>query len=324
MQPASVFALEFCGDATDAAFDTWREQIGRHLLRCDYQAVSPGQVRIEHRIHLLPQMTVGKFSTSPVRASRYRNLIENDSGDVLMVLGVSGTVGMEQDNDQFDLKRGHLGILDVSRPSMAINDGICLGLRLDRYHLKSYCPHVEDLFGKPLPQVSSQTRLLLRYLEILTDLEPELDAKTIPLVQQHVVDLVGLVLGATGDMAEQAKRGGLRAARAKAIRHAIAQKLGDHALTLSSLARELGISERYVQLIFEDMQTSFTDYVLEQRLLLANRMLLNPVLIPRRISDIAYDVGFGDLSHFNRSFRRRFDATPSDVRKRAALERFQS
>jgi AraC-like DNA-binding protein len=32
------------------------------------------------------------------------------------------------------------------------------------------------------------------------------------------------------------------------------------------------------------------------------------------IGTIAYDVGFGDLSYFFRSFRRRFGMTPSDMR----------
>jgi AraC-like DNA-binding protein len=32
------------------------------------------------------------------------------------------------------------------------------------------------------------------------------------------------------------------------------------------------------------------------------------------IIDIAFAAGFGDVSHFNRVFRRRFGATPSDVR----------
>jgi len=32
---------------------------------------------------------------------------------------------------------------------------------------------------------------------------------------------------------------------------------------------------------------------------------------------VAFDAGFGDLSYFNRVFRRRFGATPSDVRAAA-------
>jgi AraC-like DNA-binding protein len=32
---------------------------------------------------------------------------------------------------------------------------------------------------------------------------------------------------------------------------------------------------------------------------------------------IAYDCGFGDVSYFNRVFRRRYGAAPSDVRAQA-------
>jgi len=41
--------------------------------------------------------------------------------------------------------------------------------------------------------------------------------------------------------------------------------------------------------------------------------------VGQSISSIAYDVGFGDLSYFNRAFRRRYDATPSDIRNRRAV-----
>jgi AraC-like DNA-binding protein len=38
----------------------------------------------------------------------------------------------------------------------------------------------------------------------------------------------------------------------------------------------------------------------------------------RAVSSIAFEVGFGDLSYFNRSFRRCYGATPSEVRNAAA------
>jgi AraC-like DNA-binding protein len=43
-------------------------------------------------------------------------------------------------------------------------------------------------------------------------------------------------------------------------------------------------------------------------------MLSNTQLAERTISVIAYEAGFGDLSHFNRAFRRRYGETPSDIR----------
>jgi AraC-like DNA-binding protein len=58
--------------------------------------------------------------------------------------------------------------------------------------------------------------------------------------------------------------------------------------------------------------------MIEQRLKRAHRMLREPEFAERPVSSIAYDVGFGDLSYFNRSFRRAYGATPSDVRSGAA------
>ena len=60
--------------------------------------------------------------------------------------------------------------------------------------------------------------------------------------------------------------------------------------------------------------TSFTDYVLAQRLACAHRLLTDPRHATEKISAIALDAGFGDLSYFNRMFRRRYGETPSGVR----------
>lgn len=35
------------------------------------------------------------------------------------------------------------------------------------------------------------------------------------------------------------------------------------------------------------------------------------------ISVTAYEVGFGDISYFNRAFRKRYGVAPSDIRKEA-------
>jgi AraC-like DNA-binding protein len=69
-----------------------------------------------------------------------------------------------------------------------------------------------------------------------------------------------------------------------------------------------------VQMLFESEGTTFSRFLLDQRLAHAHHMLSNPLLAKRTISTIAYEAGFGDLSHFNRAFRRRYGVTPSDIR----------
>jgi AraC-like DNA-binding protein len=65
---------------------------------------------------------------------------------------------------------------------------------------------------------------------------------------------------------------------------------------------------------------SFTHHLLERRLENAAALLRDPRWRERRIADVAAEAGFTDLSHFSRAFRRRYGATPSDVRAAAMRE----
>ena len=73
------------------------------------------------------------------------------------------------------------------------------------------------------------------------------------------------------------------------------------------------LSERYVNELLYEAGASFTVRLNELRLRKAADLLARP---EGRISDIAFDCGFNDLSYFNRCFRRRFGLTPSAARGR--------
>ena len=82
-----------------------------------------------------------------------------------------------------------------------------------------------------------------------------------------------------------------------------------------------GITSRYVSMLFESDATTFSEFVLAQRLHRAHHMLTDQRWSDRTVSSVAFDAGFGDLSYFNRAFRRRYGATPSDIRRKARGER---
>ena len=68
-------------------------------------------------------------------------------------------------------------------------------------------------------------------------------------------------------------------------------------------------------MLFEAEGTSFSQFVLEQRLASAHDMLADWRFDHLTITAVAYAAGFGDLSYFNHTFRRRYGATPREVRK---------
>ena len=68
-------------------------------------------------------------------------------------------------------------------------------------------------------------------------------------------------------------------------------------------------------MLFEAEGTSFSQFVLARRLATAHALLADPSRDHFSITAIAYAAGFGDLSHFNHSFRRRYGVTPREVRR---------
>jgi AraC-like DNA-binding protein len=135
------------------------------------------------------------------------------------------------------------------------------------------------------------------------------------LVVSQVYDLIALTLGAHRDARETAAGRGVRAARLRAIREDIGANLGDAALAITAVAQRHGVSPRYVGMLFDDSGTTFSTYVLDQRLARARSMLADPRHARLTIGAIATACGFGDVSYFNRVFRRSFGATPSDIRE---------
>jgi AraC-like DNA-binding protein/ligand-binding sensor protein len=84
------------------------------------------------------------------------------------------------------------------------------------------------------------------------------------------------------------------------------------ALSLAEVAKASGASVFHFCKIFKKTTgLTFTDYVGRLRLEDAKTQLLNP---SRRVSEIAYDVGFQSLTQFNRTFKRTFGQSPTEFR----------
>ena len=59
---------------------------------------------------------------------------------------------------------------------------------------------------------------------------------------------------------------------------------------------------------------SFTEFVVGRRLAKAHALLTDRRFANQPIGSIALEVGFANHSYFNRSFRGRYGASPSEVR----------
>jgi AraC-like DNA-binding protein len=187
-------------------------------------------------------------------------------------------------------------------------------LRLPRAALAPLVRDIDSAVLRAIPRNTNPLRLLSHYAGALMDDPAPSSLETRQLVVSHLCDLIAVSIGATGDAAAIAERRGISAARLRAIKSDIEAHLTDPELSPSAVAKRQRISDSYIRKLFESEGTSFTDFVVTRRLVRAHRLLTSPLWTHRNIASVAFASGFADLSYFNRTFKRRYGATPSDVR----------
>jgi AraC-like DNA-binding protein len=216
---------------------------------------------------------------------------------------------------EFTLRPGAMVLLKLDEPFFCA-DGAShkrfTNVHLPMATLKAMVAGVDDLVGREL-EPGGALSLAMDYSDLLLRHPGAVDEAGMA-IAAHLTDLAALGLGARGDLALAARRGSLRAVRLKAVLMILEKRFTEPDFSALILAAAAGLSERYVNELLYEAGASFTMRLNELRLRKAAALLTRGG--ESRISDIAFDCGFNDLSYFNRCFRRRFGLTPSTARGR--------
>jgi AraC-like DNA-binding protein len=188
------------------------------------------------------------------------------------------------------------------------------GIRVPRSAIAPLVPKLGNITMRRIARDSGGLRLVRKYLDIATDDEALAVPGSQRIIISHVYDLVALALGASSDAKALAAHRTVGAVRLAAIKADIIANLHDGNLNATTVAVRNRVTVRYLHKLFESEGVTYSEFVLGQRLARSFAILRSPLHSRRAISTIAYEIGFNDLSYFNRSFRRRYDATPSEIR----------
>lgn len=294
----------------------WRELFGRHVVRLDIEPLSDELFQAEACVWSLQDLRIISCSSStPTRLARTRELLSDGDDDIALYINIEGSTQFSQRAAELPLEGGSaVSILHAESCRMAYMTSRFLGIRAPLSAFRPIARSVEDRAGLLIPRGTEALRLLFRYVEMLRR-DPDIsDPEVSVLAATHLRDLIALVLGADRDAEALAMGRGVRAARLKEIKSFVLANLASHDLSVRTVAQRHGLTPRYLHMLFEGQGTTFSGFLLQQRLLRAYRLLTSPRHARTPISAIAFAVGFGDLSHFNRSFRRHFGASPTQIR----------
>ena len=270
--------------------------------------------------HIVPGLQLLSFTLSAARIMRTQDIVADGNDEFALFINRTGNVTVCARGRDVQLAPGDAVL--ISSDDVMVCDrssyGESLSLRVPRSVLSSIIDGIDDAVMRPISGQSETLKLLTSYAATLINgnvlATPDLRSVAV----NHVHDLITLAFGATRDVTEAANRGGLRAARRREAKVYIVENSSLKDISVGGVAAHLGITPRYLQRLFEADGTTFSAFLLGQRLTRAYRMLCDPQFSDRPVGVIAYDVGFGDLSYFNRCFRRQYGVTPTGIKEAAA------
>ncbi len=315
-QATGVVALHVSTRSLPAA--QWREEFARGFLRIDIEPENLEHFRADATISALPGLKIASCSISASHWRRTRSLIDPDTEYFGLMFGAAGPALLSQRGRSLELDVGdaatcsHAELADLVLPR---ENGRHIGLVVPMKPLAALVPDLEGTMPTRIPRSGDALRLLVSYLGALADATTLASPELCRTVVTHVHDLIALAIGAGRDGTELASGRGLRAARLRATKADILENLASHQLSATAVAKRQGITPRYIHMLFEAEGTTFSQFVVGRRLTLARRLLADPRHDAKTITEVALEAGFGDLSYFNRVFRRHFGMTPSDARR---------
>jgi AraC-like DNA-binding protein len=297
----------------------WREEFGRRIVHVDIEPLSDVPFQAEATLQALQGLRTLAWQGSAMRFKRSQaNIVDGDDSIGIVVCSLDRSQ-LSQRGQEIKLRAGDAIALLHSEPAIVTyEEGLQFGLSVPRDALTLRVTNVDSLTMRPISRRTEALRLLLTYLKSALKEGALAAPKLRDAVVTHIHDLVALAISECAPLGESSASAVMAARHSAALDH-IAARFQDPELNLEVIARCQGISPRYLQYLMASSGTSFTERVNELRLQRAFALLIEPHGSARRISDIALEVGFSDISHFNRLFRARFGVSPRVVRNAGGM-----
>ena len=297
----------------------WREVFGKQLVHLDIEPERDIPFEASAMIMQLPDLRMlARCQQSPSQLRRTSQLLADGDDAVVIIINLGGSIAFSQRGCEVRIATGEaIPLLHAEPAEMRCSHVNYMSVVVPHRIAAASIGEVEATAMLRIQSDTEALRLLVDYVRLLQKNMPIDMPDVAQSAASHIHDLFALTIGATRDAAELAVERGLRAARLLAIKADIQRNMADPEFRLAAVAKRAGLSPRAVQMLFGTEGSSFSQYVLESRLARAYRELTASRDTNRTIADIAYDAGFGDLSYFNRTSRRRYGASPSEIRSEA-------
>jgi len=296
------------------ALSYWCDSIGRVMLELDIEVAGPDGFSAHLNQYSLGPTTANfLWATSQAIARTPTGISRSRDETFLLVQLREGQFEFERRGQSSLVSSGDCILMD-SRDRYEVRcpqPTRCLILQLPPQWLRGFLPRPEIIAGRVLRPGTGWGSALAATVAALQP--EELSQLALPpgAVAEQIASLLALAAG---------RDCGAEASRPDQLHSRLTQGLRDRyheiGLTPATIARDLGISARYLHYLFAKRGTTFGRELVRLRLERARDLLSDRRWTDVPIGEIAAQCGFAEASHFARCFRGAFGVAPTDYRRR--------
>lgn len=295
---------------TPERFDYWRDVVCKHCI--------PANSDSAHRSAFdatLSGKTVGPLTYASMASPEHlwerdpRHIRSGPEEGLWVSYMERGTACLEQNGRTVVQKPGDIVLYDASRPfryRIAPESFHFIGIPRDLILRRTAC--AERLVATPLGEGTGFGTVLGAFIK-------ELGKSASADAHATAAHLTGSLLDLLAGLLElhdgrDSSRSATEALYERACAY-VQEHINDEGLSVEAIARHERVSPRTISRVFAAAGTTPMRYIWQKRLDASYCALAQGSV--RKVSELAHDYGFCDLSHFSRAFKKNFGVSPQSV-----------
>jgi len=233
------------------------------------------------------------------------------------ILQIRGRSSFRHYGNHVELEEGDITLCNNSTQYDLILDGPCeiILFRVPMRMINEAIPTPDVFFGQRLTNrdgLASTSTAIAR--DLIAKEQDQLSPEIAERAGRHLLEVIASSYIPLLD--QRAATSAVMHGRFWKVKRFIEEHLRDPELSPSYIASQLGLSDRYLRMIFAVGNEAPSAFILRRRLEECAAQLRDPRWRHYSITNIAFGWGFNSAPHFARTFRARYACSPRDYRNK--------
>ena len=291
----------------------WRDMARRAIVSCEVSARCPAAFDIE-----ASGLIQGGLSLASIRCTDFNVVRDPDrsldgtESSALLFFVKTGRILVSQDKRSAIIGPGDAVTVVADRPYMIQIEGPheASAIRLPRILLGASST-LDRVTVRSLAEAEDVSKFLFDFASRLCDRPATMDAHLVGRLTQTFAALLSATYDVVSGVHESIMPTAGKRATLNRVKAYVDLHVTDANISVRTVSDRLGLSERYLNKLFEIEDTSLSRYIWDQRLDRAALALAKLPSLSDPVKAVAFTHGFRNLSHFSTAFRKRFQQTPT-------------